>query len=283
MRIILMATVMALVVVLPLHAAEFLGVTLCTDSMSTSIVLPQDSPLILESVEVGDQGALVILLRSKDVEILNQIDDLMTGFTGSTGVGNEKALQWSGRKITAFAQVLKPRLAALAVSTSDDCQDEPVEAPAPAEPEPDQATPIGIVEGPDVVGIGGAVEPAAAVVPVSVIGVAPESMPDSIKAQDLSDAGIPDFSLEGALRHERFGEDWVDVMGVIVNNTDDAFKLATFDLSLWDDDGRLICVDTISVTILKSGQHRAFRDSIRCPGYASESVARTELQFAGGH
>ena len=48
------------------------------------------------------------------------------------------------------------------------------------------------------------------------------------------------------------------------------------------DDGALICVDTISVNVLKAGQERAFRDAIRCPGYAREAVAETRLQFAGG-
>jgi hypothetical protein len=41
-------------------------------------------------------------------------------------------------------------------------------------------------------------------------------------------------------------------------------------------------VDTISVSVLKAGQERAFRDAIRCTGYVSEMVAETRLQFAGG-
>jgi hypothetical protein len=34
--------------------------------------------------------------------------------------------------------------------------------------------------------------------------------------------------------------------------------------------------------VLKSGQERAFRDSIRCPGYVAEEVREVRLQFAGG-
>lgn len=96
-------------------------------------------------------------------------------------------------------------------------------------------------------------------------------------------SGGSGFMLEGALQHASFDDDWVDVMGVVVNNTVEGYNLATFDLSLWDAAGQLICVDTISVSVLKGGQHRAFRDSIQCPGYSAETVARTELQFAGGH
>jgi len=152
MKKIILVAMITMTVVMPSQAVEFLGVELCKDSMSTSVVLPDGSPLNLQSVEVGDQGALVLLLGSDETTILNQIDD-----------------------------------------------------------------------------------------------------------------------------------DWVDVMGVVVNNTVEGYNLATFDLSLWDAAGHLICVDTISVSVLKSGQHRAFRDSILCPGYSADTVARTELHFAGGH
>ncbi len=267
MRTIFLAAMISMTVVLPSQAAEFLGVELCTHSMSTSVVLPQGSPLSLESVEVGDQGALVLLLGSDDSVILDQIDDLMTGFTGSRGVGNEKSLQWSGRQITAFAQVLKPKLAALAVSTSDDCRDDEEVVP-PAET---QAIPV--VPSPEAA-------PVASVALIPADSVVPE--PSAAQSEPTVDQE-GDFTLEGALRHEAFSDEWVDVMGVVVNNTADAYKLATFDLSLYDDAGRLICVDTISVSVLKSGQHRAFRDSIRCSGYSADAVARTEFQFAGGH
>ena len=152
MRKTILAVMISMTVVLPSQAVEFLGVELCTDRVSTAVALPHGSPLTLDSVEVGDQGALLLVLRSEDQQILNQIDD-----------------------------------------------------------------------------------------------------------------------------------DWVDVMGVVVNNTVEGYNLATFDLSLWDAAGHLICVDTISVSVLKGGQHRAFRDSIQCPGYSASSIARTELHFAGGH
>ena len=271
MRKIILAAMIMMIAVLPSQAVEFLGVELCADRMSTAVALPDGSPLTLDSVEVGDQGALLLVLRSEDKKILDQIDDLMTGFTGSRGVGNEKNLQWSGRKITAFAQVLKSKLAVLAVSTSDDCLGYSEEAPASAVVA--SAVPSSEVETPGVSGAGSVAEPGASVALIPVAATVPQPL----------GADIPDFSIEGALRHEAFADDWVDVMGVIVNNTADGFKLATFDLSLWDDTGRLICVDTISVTILKSGQQRAFRDSIQCPGYSADTVARTELHFAGGH
>ncbi|RLE29085.1 MAG: hypothetical protein DRJ61_15250 [Acidobacteria bacterium] len=267
MRAIFLSAIITMTAVLPSQAVEFLGVELCTNSMSTSVVLPEGSPLILESVEVGDQGALVLLLGSDDTTILDQIDDLMTGFTGNRGVGNEKSLQWSGRQITAFAQVLKPKLAALAVTTSDECRDDK-EVVMPAEA---QVAPV---------------VPALEAVPVAAVALVPMVSVLTAPSADQPEPTVDqegDFTLEGALKHEAFSDDWVDVMGVVVNNTGEAYNLATFDLSLWDLAGRLICVDTISVSVLKGGQHRAFRDSIQCPGYSADAVVRSELQFAGGH
>ncbi len=267
MRRIILAVTIMLIAALPSQAVEFLGTELCKDSMSTSVVLPEGSPLSLQSVEVGDQGALVLLLGSDDTTILDQIDDLMTGFTGNRGVGNEKSLQWSGRQITAFAQVLKPKLAALAVSTSDECRnDEEVVSPAEAQVVP--------------------VVPAMEVAPVASVALVPVVSVPTVPSADQPEPTVDqggDFTLEGALKHEAFSDDWVDVMGVVVNNTGEAYNLATFDLSLWDAEGRLICVDTISVSVLKGGQHRAFRDSIQCPGYSADAVARAELHFAGGN
>ncbi len=71
-------------------------------------------------------------------------------------------------------------------------------------------------------------------------------------------------------------------MGVVANHTDTGYKLATFDLSFFAADGSLVCVDTISVSVLKPGQERAFRDSIRCVGYEAAEIAEVRLQFAGG-
>ncbi len=281
MRKMILAAVIMMIAVLPSQAVEFLGVELCTDRVSTAVALPHGSPLTLDSVEVGDQGALLLVLRSEDQQILNQIDDLMTGFTESRGVGNEKSLQWSGRQITAFAQVLKSKLAVLAVSTSDDCLGDPEEALASAEAA--LAVPSSEVKTPGVAGGGTVVEPVAAAALIPVAAMVPESSVDQADMTVHEESGNLDFTLEGALRHEAFDDDWVDVMGVVVNNTVEAYNLATFDLSLWDAAGHLICVDRISVSVLKSGQHRAFRDSIQCPGYSAGTVARTKLHFAGGH
>lgn len=268
MRKIILVVMIAMTIAMPASAVEFLGVELCTNSVSTSLVLPSDSPLSLESVEIGDQGALVILLRSDDVGILDQIDDLMTEITGNRGSGDEKSLQWSGRKITAFAQVLKTTMAALAVSTTDECLEEVAVAPVASEIAPVALPP----------------EPPAAVraAPGAAVATQEEASIEPIETMAEMPSGQLDFHLEGVLHHSAFADDWVDVMGVVVNTTDDDYALATFDLGLFDDGGRLICVDTISVSVLKGGQHRAFRDSIRCPGYRSGGVARTELQFAGG-
>ncbi len=59
--------------------------------------------------------------------------------------------------------------------------------------------------------------------------------------------------------------------------------MASFDLSLYDAAGDLICVDTISVNQLRIGQERAFRASIRCADYEESLVDSWKLQFAGGH
>ncbi len=91
-----------------------------------------------------------------------------------------------------------------------------------------------------------------------------------------------DFELIGTLSHAAADPTWVDVMGVVANHTSTGYKLATFDVSFFDSSGELICIDTISVSVLKTGQERAFRDAIRCPGYDHDAVAETRLQFAGG-
>jgi len=95
-------------------------------------------------------------------------------------------------------------------------------------------------------------------------------------------AAVSEFEVIGAISHQAADATWVDVMGVVANHTPTSYRLATFDLSLYGADGELICVDTISVSVLKSGQERAFRDAIRCPAYDAERVEGAELQFAGG-
>jgi len=72
------------------------------------------------------------------------------------------------------------------------------------------------------------------------------------------------------------------VMGVVVNDSGTDYKVANFDLSFYDTAGDLVCVDAISVSELRDGQERAFRDSIRCSEYEAGTVATWKLQFAGG-
>ena len=92
-----------------------------------------------------------------------------------------------------------------------------------------------------------------------------------------------DFHLKGKLKHAAAEDGWVDVMGVVVNNSGTAYAVASFDLSFYDGAGELICVDTISVNQLKDDQQRAFRGAIRCKDYVAEDVTSWKLQFAGGH
>ena len=94
---------------------------------------------------------------------------------------------------------------------------------------------------------------------------------------------VEDFELEGRLKHAVAEDGWVDVMGVVTNNSGASYTVASFDLSLYDGAGDLICVDTISVNHLKEGQERAFRGAIRCADYVADEVASWKLQFAGGH
>ena len=55
-----------------------------------------------------------------------------------------------------------------------------------------------------------------------------------------------DFEVIGAVRPEAADDTWVDLMGVVANRTDTGYRLATFDASLYDESGALICVDTVS-------------------------------------
>jgi hypothetical protein len=143
----------------------------------------------------------------------------------------------------------------------------PVAAPTDAPPQTDVES---VMQTPDPV-------PAAAAAVVAASQVSPPE-PEPEPAAPAP----PDFELIGALLREPADQPWVDVMGVIANHTETGYRLATFDLSFFAADGSLVCVDTISVSILKTGQERAFRDSIRCPDYVAEKVAETRLQFAGG-
>ena len=91
------------------------------------------------------------------------------------------------------------------------------------------------------------------------------------------------FALKGRLKHAAADNEWVDIMGIVVNNSGETYTVASFDLSLYDAAGDLICVDTISINQLRDGQERAFRSAIRCADYDPEAVADWKIQFAGAH
>ena len=272
MRQIIIAAILTLVTTGPAVAVDFLGVELCAEPVSTRVILPAESPLSLESAEVGRHGGLVLLLHSKKGKVLDQVDDLMFSFTGSSGTGDEQRLEWSGNQITAFAQVIKKVYVALAVTAADDCTVEPeavavaapvkTEATPPPEPAPETTVP----------------EDEAPVVAAAVVAPEIEEAPDATVKTE-----VVDFELEGRLKHAAAEDGWVDVMGVVTNNSGASYTVASFDLSLYDGEGELICVDTISVNQLREGQERAFRGAIRCADYVADEVASWKLQFAGGH
>ena len=275
MRQIIIATMLTLVASAPCGAVEFLGVELCKGSVDTSVVLPVGSPLSLDSAEIGRHGGLLMLLTISEGDILDHIDDLMETYTGNRGTGSEEKLQWAGNEITAFAQIIKKGYAALAVSTTDDCRAaEPVpEAETAAEeaPAPDAATPM---TDETETAVGAAVATGAAVEAAAASAPAPAATREPTPTEE--------FELKGRLKHAAAEDDWVDVMGIVVNNSGSSFAVANFDLSLYDEAGELICVDVISVSELRDGQERAFRDSVRCADYAPNAVAGWKLQYAGG-
>jgi hypothetical protein len=251
------------------ESAEFLGVELCEGSVDTSVTLPVGSPLALDRAEIGRHGGLLMLLQSDTGRVMDHIDDLMEYYTGSRGTGSEDKLQWSGNQITGYAQLIKKGYAALAVSTTDDCggTDSVPVAETSATVETDKV-----------------VEPAGAEPERSPEpGVAAAAAASSTTAEPAPTA-VPaeEFRLKGTLKHNRADETWVDVMGVVVNSSGTDYKIANFDLSFYDASGDLVCVDAISVSELRNGQERAFRDSIRCADYEAEAVATWKLQFAGG-
>ena len=256
----------------PASAVDFLGVELCADRVDTGVVLPAGSPLSLESAEVGRHGGLVLLLSSRDKkEALGQVDDLMAGYAGSRGTGDERKLEWSSDEITAFAQVIQKGYVALAVTATEGCHRE---AESPAAVAAAEATVPQTETVPESTPPTEAVSAAAATAAVTTIEETPQ--PDPAEAKS-------DFELKGRLKHTAAEDDWVDVMGVVVNNSGASYSVASFDLSLYDGHGELVCVDTISVNHLRQGQERAFRGAIRCADYVTEEVASWMLQFAGGH
>ena len=265
MNRIIIAAVFTLTAISPGSATEFLGVELCADRVDTGVILPADSPLSLESAEIGRHGGLVLLLHSKSDRVLDQVDDLMTSFTGIRGSGDDRKLEWSGNQITGFAQLIKKDYVALAVTATDDCTPEPETEPAALsdETELDTQPPTATTE-------------ETAPEGVAAVATAPDIAPDA-------DAVAEEFALKGRLKLSAAEDGWVDVMGVVVNNSGVSYAVASFDLSLYDNSGDLICVDTISVNQLREGQERAFRGAIRCADYVADAVASWKLQFAGGH
>ena len=268
-----------LLVALPTSAIDFLGVELCQGSVDTRVEFSPGSSLVLESVEIGDHGGLVMLLSARSGKVMGHVDDLMTGLTGQRGKGDADSLEWSNGRLTGVAQRVAKKYAALAVTSTDECSGvEPAPVPVPtaasaASPQPvkaESATPS-----PDPV-----LDPIPVAAAASAAAVV--SSPPSPPEPEPAPAASLDFELVGAISHQAADQTWVDVMGVVANHTDTGYKLASFDLSFFGADGSLICVDTISVSVLKPGQERAFRDSIRCSGYDSEKVAEIRLQFAGG-
>jgi hypothetical protein len=275
MRQIIVVFTLVLGTAAPTAAIEFLGVELCTDQVDTGVILPADSPLSLESVEVGRHGGLVLLLHSKKGKVLGQVDDLMAGFVGDRGSGDERKLEWSSDEITAFAQVIQKGYVALAVTAAEGCATEPeavpaataVEAEPPAAAEPARES----VPERDLV------EEAAPVAAAAAVAAEVEATPEDPETE------VAEFEIRGKIKHAAAEDNWVDVMGVVVNNSGASYAVASFDLSLYDGTGQLICVDTISVNHLRVGQERAFRASIRCADYVAEDVTSWKLQFAGGH
>jgi hypothetical protein len=272
------------------HAVQFLGVELCAGSVDTSVVLPVGSELALESAEIGRHGGLLLLLTATTGDVMDHIDTLMAEATGVRGSGDAKKLRWSGNSITAYAQVIKEGYAALAVSTTDTCR--------PAKTTPGAKVKAGEAEGEGVATTARASEPAeggtatatppvenaaapAATTAVTVGGAAATAPVEEAPAGEPA-LSVADFALKGRLKHAAADGGWVDVMGVVVNSSGAGYAVASFDLSLYDEAGEMVCVDTISVNQLRAGQERAFRGAIRCPDYAAGQVASWKLQFAGG-
>jgi len=281
----------------PVAAVEFLGVELCEGSVDTSVVLPVGSSLSLESAEIGRYGGLLLLFKAENGDIMDHIDNLMVFYTDTRGTGDAKKLQWVGNQITAYAQLIKNGYAALAVSTTDDCQAVEIAAAAEAGDETPSPETAGATD--DIVENPAAESAAIAVASATVAaedadaagetaGVITETTTESaIEIAAPATPQVPepsaDFRLKGRLKHTAAEDGWVDVMGVVVNNSGDAYAVASFDLSLYDGTGDLICVDTISVNQLRDGQERAFRSAIRCADYDADDVASWKLQFAGAH
>jgi hypothetical protein len=292
MRTIVLCLLASLCSVAPAVAVEFLGVDLCEGSVDTSVVLPVGSPLSLQSAEIGRYGGLLVLLTAENGDIMAHIDNLMSIYTGARGTGDAKKLQWTGNQLTAYAQLIKDGYAALAVSTTDTCPGggtatPPEQTAAGAAPGGETATPTQPEEAtaPEAKTEAQAVEAAAVAVAAATAAINAIGGGNEDAAPVTSEQPTPPaaFLLKGRLKHAAAEDGWVDVMGVVVNDSGASYDVASFDLSLYDGSGDLMCVDTISVNQLRDGQERAFRSAIRCPDYEAAAVATWKLQFAGAH
>ncbi len=296
MRYITLCLCCTLTASVPAVAVEFLGVDLCVGSVDTSVVLPVGSPLSLETSEIGRYGGLLLLFTAENGDIMDHIDNLMSFYTDTRGTGDAKKLQWTGNQLTAYAQLIKKGYAALAVSTTDDCLAPETNAAAETGTTIDTPEPAPVSEDSvDEVAMETAAIAAAATTAVAeetqaaeetesagAAAIAPADE-DAVPAPLSEPEPAPDFELKGKLKHAAAEDGWVDVMGVVVNNSGEAYAVASFDLSLYDGSGDLICVDTVSVNQLRVGQERAFRSAIRCADYAADAVAGWKIQFAGAH
>lgn len=258
----------------PAAAVDFLGATLCRDHATATITIPEDSGLRLASVEIGDESGLLMLLYATGGDVLEHLDALMTRITGHPGVREGDSMQWSGHSILAYASLVKKGTVAMAVSSDDPCEDTPSNAPPAMEPE-------ALKPAPEAPATPSASAPEKPVIAEGTPAVMSPRLPRTEQAPALETE--QDFRLQGELKFAAAGPPWVDVLGIIENLSSRAYKLAAFDLSLYDAQGKLICVDTISVGMLKPGQTRAFRDSLSCPDYRPGGVKSYRLQFSGGY
>ncbi len=240
----------------PAFGVDFFGATLCRNYVTTSISLPEDSGLQLSSVETGEDNGLLMLLFATRGDAMENLDVLMTRITGHPGRREGDSMQWSGREILAYASLVKKGILAMAISSSDPCEVRPVIKTAPSE------------------------APAASAAPPSTIPV-PATLPP-VEHESVPLDEEKDFLLEGKLQWAAGPPPWIDVMGLIHSNAERNYRLAAFDLSFYDAEGKLLCVDTISIGMLKAGRTRAFRDSVNCPGIDPAKITKYRIQFSGG-
>jgi len=257
-------------------AVDFYGATICRDHATTSVQIPDDSGLRLASVEVGDEGGLLMLLYAEEGEVLEQLDLLISRVTGSAGTQEGDSMQWSGGKLVAFASRIKKGTVAVAISSNDSCPEEPAliapESGLPRGLDTDSGEAMGAAAGIDQ-------QSEARHDLIKALPVPSDEHAGEIGAVEVE----TDFRLEGELKYSQTIPPWVDVMGLVRNNSGTAYRLAAFDLSLYDLKGDLLCAGTVSIGVLKAGQAHAFRDSIKCPDVDPGEISGYRFQFSGGY